>query len=125
MKSLVLICFLAIASFAKADSQATVSRPHISADIAKKLLIRKAPIICPHVVMPARVTGTVVLGILIGKSGDVQVKNVISGPAMLRQPVVDAIRKYKYKPYLLEGKVAEVETTVSVTMDSYLDCPVN
>ena len=41
---------------------------------------------------------------------------------MLRKPVLDAIRKYKYKPYLLSGKAVEVETTVSVTMDSLLDC---
>ena len=52
---------------------------------------------------------------------------------MLQKPVLDAVRKYKYKPYLmaldhsftsfpLNGKAVEVETTVSVTMDSYLDC---
>jgi protein TonB len=72
--------------------------------------------------MAARVTATVVLAIVIDKNGDVLHPKVISGPAMLRKPVLDAVRKYKYKPYLLNGKAVEVETTVSVTMDSYLDC---
>ena len=50
---------------------------------------------------------------------------VISGPAMLRKPILDAVRKYQYKPYLLNGKAVEVETTVSVTVDNYRDCHMN
>lgn len=72
--------------------------------------------------MAARVTATVVLDITIGRTGDVRFAKVISGPAMLLKPVLDAVRKYKYKPYLLNGKALEVETTVSVTMDSAFDC---
>ena len=72
--------------------------------------------------MAARTKATVVLGIEIDKNGDVPFAKVISGPTMLRKPVLDAVRKYKYKPYLLNGKAVEVETTVSVTMDSALDC---
>jgi protein TonB len=94
----------------------------ISAEVAEKLLIRKAEIICPRIPMAARITATVVVAILIDKNGDVLLPRVISGPAMLRKPVLDAVRKYKYKPYLLNGKAVEVETTVSVTMDSGLDC---
>jgi len=44
---------------------------------------------------------------------------------MLSKPVLDSVRKYKYKPYLLNGKAVDVETTVWVTMDSYLDCHFN
>ncbi len=94
----------------------------ISAQVAEKLLIHKAEIICPRIPMAARVTATVVLAIVIDKNGDVIHPRVLSGPAMLRKPVLDAVRKYKYKPYLLNGKAVEVKTTVSVTMDSYLDC---
>jgi len=83
--------------------------------------------------MAAHVIGTVVVAIVIDKNGDVLHPKIISGPAMLQKPVLDAVRKYKYKPYLmaldhsftsfpLNGKAVEVETTVSVTMDSYLDC---
>ncbi len=72
--------------------------------------------------MPARVTGTVVVAIEIGKNGDVVYSKVISGPAMLKKPILDAVHKYKYKPYLFNGKPVAVDTSVSVTMDSYRDC---
>jgi protein TonB len=34
---------------------------------------------------------------------------------MLRQPALDAVRTWRYRPYLLDGEPVEVETTVSVT----------
>jgi protein TonB len=94
----------------------------MSAELAERRLVHKADLVCPHVAMPAHVTGTVVVAIVIGKTGDVIYPKLISGPAMLRKPVLDAVRKYKYKPYLLNDLPVEVHTTVSVTMDSYRDC---
>jgi protein TonB len=110
---------------AQTQANSSVSQSYqfqISSGVAEKLLIHKAEIICPRIPMAARVTGTVVVDIVIDRNGDVPFAKVISGSAMLRKPVLDAVRKYKYKPYLLNGKAVEVETTVSVTMDSYLDC---
>jgi outer membrane biosynthesis protein TonB len=95
----------------------------ISPELAQKLLIHKADLTCPSTGMPAHVTGTVVVDIQIGKNGDVLFAKVISGPAMLRKQARDSVRKYKYKPYLLNSHAVSVETTVSVAMDSYRDCP--
>jgi protein TonB len=39
---------------------------------------------------------------------------VISGPASLRQSALDAVQKWTYRPYLLNGMPVEVETTVNV-----------
>jgi protein TonB len=61
--------------------------------------------------------GTIVVVIEIGRNGDVLHPRVISGQALLSNPVLDAVRKYKYKPYLINGKAVEVETTVSVTLN--------
>jgi TonB family protein len=100
-------------------------RVQMSADVAAKLLIHKVdPDVCPRFAMAARVTGTVVVAVRIGKNGDVQSAKVTSGPAMLRQPVLDAIGKYKYKPYLLNVTAVEVVTTVSVVvgLDDYHVC---
>ncbi len=94
----------------------------ISPKIAEGLLLHKADIICPRIPMAARVKATVVIALEIDMNGTVIHSKVVSGPAMLQKPVIDAVRKYKYKPYLLNGKPTEVETTVWVTMDSYLDC---
>jgi outer membrane biosynthesis protein TonB len=91
----------------------------IAAGIAEKLLIHKVEPVWKHLPMEGRVSGTVVVVIEIGKNGDVLFSKVISGPALLRKPVLDAVRKYKYKPYLLNGKAVEVETTVHVTTSNY------
>ena len=72
--------------------------------------------------MPAHVIGTVVVAIGIDKNGEVLHPKVISGPALLQKRVLDAVRNYKYKPYLLNGTAVGVKTTVSVTLDSNLDC---
>jgi periplasmic protein TonB len=95
----------------------------ISPEVATNLLIHKVnPDVCPHVATAARITATVVVGFSIDKSGNVLYPKVISGPPMLRKPILDAVRKYKYKPYILNGKPVEVETTVSVPIDNYRDC---
>ena len=73
--------------------------------------------------MAARVTGTVVVAIEIDRNGDVLHPKVVTGPRMLQKAVLDAVRKYKYKPYLLNGKPIEVETTVSVAVDTLRGCP--
>jgi protein TonB len=72
--------------------------------------------------MAARIKATVIVAFVIDKNGYVLRPKVVSGPEMLKKPVLNAVRKYRYKPYLLNGKEVDVETTVSVTMDSYLDC---
>lgn len=88
----------------------------ISSSVAEKLLIHKVEPVWVHHGMEARFTGTVVIDIEISNTGSVLQAQVVSGPAMLRKPVLDAVRKYKYKPYLLNGQAVEVETTVSITM---------
>jgi len=107
------------------DIGAPPAHVRISPELVEKLLIHRATVVCPHAVVPARVTGTVVVAIDVGKNGDVIHARTISGPAMLRKPILEAVRKYKYKPYLLNGNAIEMETTVSVVMDSFRDCPSN
>lgn len=40
--------------------------------------------------------------------------SVVSGVEMLRSAAVDAVRLWRYRPYLLNGDATEVETTVTV-----------
>lgn len=62
----------------------------------------------------ARIQGTVVLDAVIGKTGEVLHLDVISGPNELQQSSLDAVRQWRYKPYLLNGAPIEVKTTVKV-----------
>jgi protein TonB len=56
----------------------------------------------------------VVLQATISKTGSIENLHVISGPAMLQQAALDAVRSWRYKPYLLNGEPVEVDTTVNV-----------
>jgi periplasmic protein TonB len=58
--------------------------------------------------------GTVVLQAVISKSGTIENLQVVSGPPMLRQAAMDAVKTWRYKPYLLNQQPVEVETTVNV-----------
>src|SRR6202007_2848974 len=68
----------------------------------------------PAIPKTAHIQGTVVLQATISKSGLIQDLRVISGHPMLQQAAMDAVRSWRYKPYLLNGEPVEVETTINV-----------
>ncbi|MGA3010160.1 MAG: TonB family protein [Terracidiphilus sp.] len=88
---------------------------NISAGVAGGLLIQKTAPVYPQIAKEARVSGTVVIQATISKSGQIENLHVVNGPTMLRQPAMDAVRTWRYRPYMLDGEPVEVETTVSVT----------
>jgi protein TonB len=77
------------------------------------LLLKTQPVY-PPIAKAARVQGTVVLQATISKTGSIENLRVISGPAMLQQAALDAVRSWRYKPYLLNNDPVEVDTTVNV-----------
>jgi TonB family protein len=60
------------------------------------------------------VSGTVILRAVISKTGDIASLQVIRGPESLRQSAMDAVRTWRYKPFLLNGEPTTVETTIHV-----------
>jgi protein TonB len=76
------------------------------------MLIQKTPPIYPPIARAARVSGTVELHATISKNGTIKDLHVVSGPAMLQQAAVDAVRNWRYKPYKLNNEPVEVETTI-------------
>ena len=77
-------------------------------------ILNKVPPVYPPEAKKKRVQGTVVLHAEIGKDGLVKNVSAISGPEMLQQPSVDAVKQWTYKPYLLNGEPVEVETKIMV-----------
>ena len=55
-----------------------------------------------------------VLQATISKTGTITNLRVISGPAMLQQAALDAVKTWRYRPYLLNNEPVEVETTINV-----------
>ena len=77
------------------------------------LLLKNAPPY-PALAKATRTEGTVVLEATISKAGALENLRVVSGPPLLRQAAFDAVRTWRYRPYLLDGQPIEVETTVNV-----------
>jgi len=87
---------------------------NISGGVMQGNLVAKTPPIYPPIAKAARVSGTVVLQATISKTGTIENLRVISGPAMLQPAALDAVKSWRYRPYLLNGDPVEVETTVNV-----------
>ena len=58
------------------------------------------------------VEGTLVLRLRIDKDGNVYKAEKVNGPDALVAPVIEAVKAWKYAPYLLNGAPVEVETAV-------------
>ena len=94
--------------------QAVPAKPHISSGVATGLLIHRVVPPYPAIPRTIHLEGTVVLQATISKSGAIENLRVVSGPALLQQAALDAVKQWQYKPYLLNGEPVEVETTVNV-----------
>lgn len=93
---------------------ATPQKVRVSQGVSEGLLLHKVTPAYPPLAKQARIQGSVVLQATIGKDGAIQNLRVISGHPMLTQSALDAVKQWKYKPYLLNGEAVEVETTVQV-----------
>jgi len=68
----------------------------------------------PPIAKAAHVQGVVVLHAIISKQGTIEQLTVVSGPPMLVGSAEDAVKRWRYKPYLLNNEPTEVETTINV-----------
>jgi protein TonB len=78
------------------------------------LIVKKVQPVYPEAAKKAHIQGEVVLRAIIGKEGDVENLQVVSGPAELAPAAIDAVKQWKYRPYMKDGQAVEVETEISV-----------
>ncbi len=93
---------------------ATPQRVRVSSGVSTGLLIRKVQPTYPPLARQARIQGVVVLQAQISKEGNIQNLQLISGHPMLAPAAIEAVKQWKYKPYLLNGEPVEVDTQVQV-----------
>jgi TonB family protein len=93
---------------------ATAGRVQVSAGVESGLLINRVAPVYPQLARQARIQGTVNLRAEIGKDGNVDNLQLISGHPMLVPAALDAVKQWKYKPYLLNGQAVAVQTVIQV-----------
>jgi periplasmic protein TonB len=86
----------------------------LSGLVVEGLLIHKTIPVYPRIGVAVGAEGTVVLQATISKAGTIENLRVVSGPPIFEQAAIDAVKTWRYRPYLLDGEPVEVETTVNV-----------
>src|SRR6202521_5773217 len=93
---------------------ATPQRVRVSQGVTQGLLIRKIQPNYPPLARQARIQGSVLLQAEISKDGTIENLHLISGHPMLAPAAIEAVKQWKYKPYILNGEPVEVETQITV-----------
>jgi len=87
---------------------------NVPADAMARRIIHQVMPEYPELPRQARVQGTVVLDTVVSVEGTVTQMKFVSGPEPLSQAAMDAVRRWRYEPYFVDGQPAAVETTVAV-----------
>jgi TonB family protein len=102
-----------------AFSQTAPTVKVLSSDEAKEHLKVRYPPVYPAEAKDSHIEGAVVLRTFVATNGSVRSVRAISGPPKLVQAAEDAVKQWKYDPYLVNGKPVPVST--QVTVDFKLD----
>ncbi len=84
-----------------------------SGAMAANLVAAPAPVY-PVPASEAGVQGKVVVQALVGRNGRVIDAHVISGDPLLREAALNAVRGWRYRPFITDGRTAEVETLATL-----------
>jgi periplasmic protein TonB len=103
-------------NFAATDAtfKPTLQTLNVSQGVSQGLLIKKVPPSYPPSALRMRIEGDVELVATIAKTGEITHVKVLSGDSQLTKAATDAVKQWKYKPYLLNGEPVEIQTQVTV-----------
>jgi TonB family protein len=83
-------------------------------EIARQLLVDKVPPSYPEQARKAGLQGPVVLQAWIGKDGTIEDLKLVRGYMVLGQAAYNAVRRWKFKPYFLNGQAVEAQTFLTI-----------
>jgi TonB family protein len=95
-------------------SRPNPTRVRIGGNVQARQLTHSVPPTYPPGALSQHITGTVLLHVILATDGSVLNIDVVSGPDELRQAAIDAVKRWRYRPTLLNGKPIEVDTTIQV-----------
>jgi protein TonB len=77
-------------------------------------LIRRVQPEYPQTAKLAHVQGQVLLSAIISKAGTIEKVQALSGHPLLVPSAVEAVKQWRYRPYILNDEPVEVETQITV-----------
>ena len=100
-----------VATDAAKPSQGSI---RVSQGVSQGLMVKKVAPVYSQTALQLRKEGTVELMATISKEGTVSGVRVLSGDLMLANSAVEAVKQWKYRPYLLNGEPVEIQTQITV-----------
>ena len=102
---------------AKSPEPMPVKRMRVASRVAEANLIHDVPPQYPPEAGRARIEGTVVLMAVIGADGTVKDVRIESGLPILAQAAIDAVKQWRYKPYVIDGEPVEVDSRITINFN--------
>ena len=97
-----------------ARPSAPITHQFRASSMLQGYLLHTVQPVYPSIARTARIQGPVVLAAIINRQGEISDLRVISGHPMLVAAAIDAVKKWRYKPYVLNNETIEVETQITV-----------
>jgi periplasmic protein TonB len=101
-------------SVGSAAGKASSKPVNVSSGVSAGLLLAPIRPEYPQIARAAHVQGTVVIDAIISRTGTIESAHMLSGPPMLQQAALDAVRQAHYRPFLLNGQPTDVQTTITI-----------
>ena len=103
-------------SLPKSQEAVEAQRPQVNvpADVMEKLVTHRVDPEYPAAGRSAKLQGVIALDLVVGRDGSVVEIHARNGPDVLAKAAIEALRWWRFEPYLVEGKPVVVETTVAV-----------
>lgn len=86
----------------------------VGGDVKTAHLLSSAPPVYPSLARAQHIEGSVLVDALVDVNGRLSSMKVVSGPVLLHQAAMDALRQWKYEPATLDGKPVSMHLTVKV-----------
>lgn len=102
------------AGLASNASQPAAPALPVGGDVKSAKLIGSVPPVYPALAKNQHVSGDVRIDALIDATGHVTTMKIVSGPTLLHQAAMDALRQWKYQPASLNGSAVPMHLTVTI-----------
>jgi periplasmic protein TonB len=96
------------------SAQPVLQKMKVSQGVAQGLIVKRVAPEYPRAAMTMRIEGAVELAATISKDGEIKDLKVLKGDSQLARAAVQAVKQWKYKPYLLNGEPVEIQTQITV-----------
>lgn len=96
------------------NAQNASSPLHLDESAVRQQLTKSDPPIYPAIAQAAQVQGDVVIEVLIDGRGAVKTEKILSGPPMLRQAALDAVKQWTFSPFEVNGKAVVVNSKLTI-----------